>query len=153
MPEALLYWEDFPVGEKSELGSRTVTADAIKAFAKEFDPQPMHLDEEAAKHSLLGGLSASGWHTCALMMQIMCESFLLRSASLGAPGLEEIRWTKPVHAGDTIRLVRTTLDRRPSKSNPALGLTQFALELFNQRNERALSGRYWQLFARREAGA
>ena len=149
MTKALLYWEDFPVGETVVLGSRTVSADAIKDFARQFDPQPMHLDEEAAKASVLGALSASGWHSCALMMRILCDGFLLRSASMGAPGLEEIRWIRPVHADDTIILTRETLDRRASKSNPSMGLTQFALELVNQRDEPVLQGRYWQLFARR----
>jgi len=153
MATDLLHWEDFPVGEIVTLGTKTVTAEMIVGFAREYDPQPFHLDEAAAKSSLLGGLSASGWQSCALMMQILCESFLLRSASMGAPGVEEIRWMKPLRAGDTITLVRTTLDRRKSKSNPVLGLTHFKLEFFNQRSEQTMWGQYWQLFARRNPGA
>jgi acyl dehydratase len=153
MNSELLYWEDFPVGESVTLGAKSVTAEMIVAFARAYDPQPIHLDEEAAKRSLLGGLSASGWQSCALMMRMLCDGFLLRAASMGAPGVEEIRWMKPLKPGDTIALVRTTLDRRTSKSKPALGLTQFRIELFNQRHERTMTGQYWQLLARRNPGA
>ena len=93
-----LYFEDFSVGDVVEYGDTPVTAEEIKAFAGEFDPQPMHLDDEAAKRSIVGGLCASGWHTCALMMRILFDGFLANSSSMGAPGVEEIRWLVPVRA-------------------------------------------------------
>ena len=95
--EIKYYWEDLVPGTMRELGSVTPTAEQTIAFARQFDPQPFHLDEEAAKASLFGGLSASGWHTCAMAMRLMVDNFLLESSSLGSPGLENIKWLKPVH--------------------------------------------------------
>ena len=86
------YWEDFTAGQVAEYGPQTVTAEDIKAFAAEFDPQPMHLDEEAARQSLVGGLCASGWHSCAIMMRILADGFVLDSSSMGATGCGEIKW-------------------------------------------------------------
>jgi acyl dehydratase len=103
-----LYFEDFTVGDIAEYGDKLVTADEIKAFAAEFDPQPMHLDEEAAKSTMVGGLCASGWHTCGLMMRILVDGFLANSSSMGAPGVDEIRWLIPVRPGDRLR-VRTCI--------------------------------------------
>ena len=90
-----LYWEDFPVGAVFEFGGVTLTREAIVDFASRYDPQPFHLDDAAAEASLFGGLSASGWHTCALTMRMMCDAYLNRSASLGSPGIDELRWLKP----------------------------------------------------------
>ena len=96
-------YEDLPEGATIELGSKTVTAEEIIEFASEFDAQPMHLDEAAGKASILGGLSASGWHTCAMFMRLLCDGFLLESTSQGSPGLDYVRWKKPVLAGDLLR--------------------------------------------------
>ena len=97
------YWEDMPVGSTRDLGTITPTAEEIVAFATQFDPQPFHLDEEAAKQSVFGGLCASGWHTCSMAMRLMVTNFLLESSSQGSPGLENIKWLKPVFPGDTLR--------------------------------------------------
>ena len=91
------FWEDFPVGQVREFGAYRVTREAVLAFAREFDPQPFHLDDAAAEASLFGRLAASGWHTCAMAMRMMCDAYLLESASLGSPGLEKLNWTRPVY--------------------------------------------------------
>ena len=101
-------FEDFVEGGSIDLGAKDVTAEEIVEFAGEFDPQPMHLDEAAGKASILGGLSASGWHTCAIFMRLICDAFLLDSTSQGAPGVDRIKWKKPVLAGD-----RLTGPKRP----------------------------------------
>jgi len=95
-------FEDFVEGATLDLGSKLVTAEEIVEFASEFDAQPMHLDEEAGKRSILGGLSASGWHTCAMFMRLLCDGFLLDSTSQGSPGIEYVKWKKPVLAGDKL---------------------------------------------------
>jgi acyl dehydratase len=153
MKEPKYYWEDFRPGEVAEFGEKTVAKEEIIEFASEFDPQPFHLDEEAGRQSILGGLCASGWHSCAMMMRMMCDAYLLDSASMGAPGVDEVRWKKPVYAGDTIRLRRTCLERRPSKSRPEMGLTRFRLELVNQKGEVAVSSEGWAMYGRRHPGA
>src|SRR5829696_8294868 len=94
------YWEDFVLGAVDEFGPRTVTREEIIAFASEFDPQPMHLDEEAARGTMLGGLAASGWHTCAIFMRMISDWFVLDSASWGGPGVDELKWLRPVRPGD-----------------------------------------------------
>src|SRR5476651_1408662 len=112
----MLYWEDFQPGAVAIYGPRLVTREEIVAFAAEFDPHPMHLDEMAASSTLLGGLGASGWHTCCLMMRIIADGFLLDSTSMGAPGIEEVRWLAPLRQGSNIRIRSTVLDTRCSKS-------------------------------------
>jgi acyl dehydratase len=99
------------------------------AFAAEFDPQPMHLDEAAASASMLGGLAASGWHSCCLLMRMISDGFLLRSAFLGAPGVEEVRWLAPVRPGTALTARATVLEARPSRSRPTMGLVKFRFEL------------------------
>ncbi|MDE3176316.1 MAG: MaoC family dehydratase [Pseudomonadota bacterium] len=134
----MLYFEDFPVGEVIVFGDRVVTAEEIVAFARDWDPQPFHLDAEAAKDSQIGELIASGWHTGSLLMRMMCDAYLLRSASEGAPGIEEMRWLKPVRPGDRLSVRRTTLAARVSRSRPALGIVDFQFEVINQSGETAL---------------
>jgi acyl dehydratase len=128
-------YEDFAEGAALDLGSKHVTAEEIIAFASEFDPQPMHLDETAGKASILGGLSASGWHTCAMFMRMLCDGFLLDSTSQGAPGVDQLKWKRPVLAGDTLNGRVTVLGKRTSKSRPQLGFVSMRAELFNQRGE------------------
>ena len=108
-------------------GPRLVTREEIVAFAAEFDPQPMHLDEAAASATLLGGLAASGWHICCLLMRIIADGFMLDSSSMGAPGIEEVRWLKPLRPGTQIRVRVTVLESRASNSRPDMGLTQIPL--------------------------
>jgi acyl dehydratase len=128
-------FEDFEEGTTIALGTKTVTAGEIVEFAEQFDFQPMHLDEAAGKASILGGLSASGWHTCCMFMRLLCDGFLLHSMSQGSPGIDFARWRKPVLAGDTLTGRSTVLAKRESKSKPGLGFVTIRSELLNQRNE------------------
>ncbi|WP_407187378.1 MaoC family dehydratase [Bradyrhizobium centrosematis] len=120
-----LTFEDFPLGRFGTFGPRHVTRDEIVAFAAEFDPQPMHLDEEAAAKSMLRGLSGSGWHLCSLMMRMMADGFIIRAASLGSPGVDEVRWLSPLRPGDDLMLDVDVLEARVSKSRPELGIVKF----------------------------
>ncbi len=142
-------FEDFTIGRVFPLGERVVTAEEIIDFASEFDPQPMHLDEEAGRRSLLGGLAASGWHTCAIFMRMLCDAFLNDSTSQGAPGVDEVRWKKPVLAGDTLSGQTTITSARLSKSRPGLGLVGFRHEMFNQRGESVCEFQNIGMFATR----
>ena len=144
------YWEDFPVGNVREFGAYEVTRDAVLAFAAQFDPQPFHLDDEAAKASLFGALSASGWHTCAMAMRMMCDDYLLESSSLGSPGIDNLRWLKPVFPGDTLSVRLTVLETRPMGSRPHVGLVQSQWEVLNQHGVAVLSMTGWGMFGRRE---
>ena len=144
-----LYWEDFPAGQVVDCGTHQVGRDEIVAFATDFDPQPFHLDDEAGEASLFGGLSASGWHTCAMCMRMMCDSYLLRSSSLGSPGLDEVRWLKPVRPGDTLHLRMTVLEARLMRSRPGVGLVRCAWELHNQHDEQVLRMVGWAMFGLR----
>jgi acyl dehydratase len=146
-------FEDLVEGGSIALGSKLVTAEEIVEFASEFDAQPMHMDEEAGKASILGGLSASGWHTCSMFMRLMCDGFLLDSTSQGSPGLDYVRWKKPVLAGDTLTGRSTVLAKRASKSKPGLGLVTVKSELFNQRGEAVLELENTGMFLTREAAA
>ena len=104
------YWEDFPVGNAREFGAMHVTREAILAFASQFDPQPFHMDDTAAEASLFGKLSASGWHTCAMSMRMMCDAYLLESSSLGSPGIDNLRWTRPVLVDDVLNFNNVVCD-------------------------------------------
>ena len=128
-------YEDFVEGASLDLGSKLVTAEEIIEFASEFDAQPMHLDEEAGRQSILGGLSASGWHTCSMFMRLLCDAFLLDSTSQGSPGIDQVKWKKPVLAGDTLFARTTVLSKRVSKSRPGLGFVTMRAEMSNQRGE------------------
>ena len=138
MPSPKLHFEDFHVGRTFELGPKTVTADEIIEFASEFDPQPMHLSEEAGRASILGGLSASGWHTSCMFMRMMIDSYLSSSLSEGAPGIDVMEWKKPVLAGDTLKGISTVASARAMRSRPHIGIVTFAHELHNQRGETVL---------------
>ena len=147
-----IYFEDFVVGAIHEMGHRLVDRDEVVAFAQAFDPQLFHVDEEAARSSSFGGLIASGWHTCAMVMRMMCDDYLLDAASLGSPGVDNIRWLAPVRPGDTIRAVRTVLEARVSKSKPGLGLVKSRWEVFNQNNEPVMTMEGMGMFACRNSG-
>ena len=146
-------YEDFTEGASIDLGAKHVSAAEIVEFATEFDPQPMHLDEEAGKASILGGLAASGWHTCAIFMRMLCDAFLLDSTSQGSPGIDHVKWKKPVLAGDTLTGTVTVLAKRQSKSRPQLGLVSMRSELFNQRGESVFELENTGMFLTREAAA
>jgi acyl dehydratase len=144
-----LWWEDFEAGSVRQFGGHTLTREEIVRFAAEFDPQPFHLDEEIAKQSLFGALAASGWHTCSLVMRMMCDAYLLDAASLGSPGLENIRWLKPVLVGDTLSVRMEVLEARVMNSRPTVGLVRSRWEALNQRGEAVLSMEGWGMFRRR----
>jgi acyl dehydratase len=144
------YWEDFPVGSVREFGAMPVTREAVLAFASQFDPQPFHLDDAAAEASLFGRLSASGWHTCAMAMRMMCDGYLLSSASLGSPGIDNLKWHKPVYPGDTLSMRITVLDARPMGSRPGIGLIRSRSEVLNQHGEVVQSMEGWGMFRRRD---
>jgi len=148
---SVIHWEDFTVGSVAEFGPRRVTREEIIAFAAEFDPQPMHMDEEAARATMLGGLAASGWHTCAVGMRMIVDGFMGNSVSIGSPGIDEVRWFKPVRPDDELTLRRTVLEARPLKSRPEWGLVKFRFELLNQNGERVMLQENVNLFGRREA--
>jgi len=146
-------FEDFEEGASIPLGSKNVTAAEIIDFASQFDAQPMHLDETAGKASILGGLSASGWHTCCMFMRMMCDAFLLDSTAQGAPGVDHVKWKKPVLAGDTLSGKLTILGKRQSRSRPEVGLVSMRAELFNQHGENVFELENTAMFLTREAAA
>jgi len=152
-PDIRWYWEDFPLGSVREFGAMPVTREAVLAFAGEFDPQRFHLDDAAAKASLFGKLSASGWHTCAMTMRMTCDAVLLQSSSLGSPGLDSIRWHVPVHPGDVLSVRLTTLDARPMASRGTVGLVLSKWETLNQDGQVVLSMQGWGMFGRRVPAA
>lgn len=148
-----LYWEDFRVGDVAEYGEKLVLAEEIKAFAAEFDPQPMHLDEAAASATIVGGLCASGWHTCAMMMRLLADGFLLNSSSMGAPGVEEIRWLKPVRPGDRLTVRTTILETREPKSRPDFGFARMKCEVLDRAGAAAMVSTTSLMFQRRHPRA
>jgi acyl dehydratase len=147
------YWEDMQAGHVRQLGSITPTREEIIAFATQFDPQPFHLDEEAAKASVFGALCASGWHTCSMAMRLMVTNFTQQAASLGSPGLENIKWLKPVLPNDTLSLQSTVLETRPMNSRPDVGLVRSLLEMYNQHGDKVLHMEGWGMFRRRTPAA
>ena len=149
----LWYWEDFPVGSVREFGAMRVTRADVLAFATQFDPQPFHLDDEAAKNSLFGKLSASGWHTCAMTMRMTCDAVLLQSSSLGSPGLENIRWHLPVFPDDVLSVRLSTVDARPMASRASVGLVLSKWETVNQQGVVVFSMQGWGMFGRRRPAA
>jgi acyl dehydratase len=130
--------EDFKVGETFELGSVHVTREEILEFARRYDPQPFHVDEEAARRSIYGGLIASGWHTASMLMRLLVDG-MAGAASMGSPGADEIRWLKPVRPGDTLTARGQILDVVPSRSKPDRGHIRAAYEVFNQGGEKVMT--------------
>jgi len=146
-----VFFEDFQIGSVREYGAYEVTRDAIIAFAREFDPQPFHLDEEAGRKSLLGGLAASGWHTASISMRINVDHLLADAACLGSPGIEELRWLKPVRPGDVLRVRSEVLNARVSRSRPDMGLVQFRFGVLDQNDQEAMWYRSQIMFGLRGA--
>ena len=149
MSEVRFYWEDLSVGEVRDLGTVTPTREEIIAFASQFDPQPFHLDDAAAQQSVFGALCASGWHTCGMAMRLMVTNFLCTTASLGSPGLENLRWLKPVYPGDTLRLQHTLTDKQAMRNHPTVGKVRTIWEMFNQHGDKVLHMEGWAMFRRR----
>jgi acyl dehydratase len=129
------YFEDFSVGEVLPFGPHKVSRAEIVAFAAEYDPQPFHLDEKAAADSMLGGLAASGWHTCALFMRMVALGWLNASASMGSPGIDSLKWKRPVRPGDTLSGRTTVLETRASKNRTDRGYLRVRHEVVNEREE------------------
>jgi acyl dehydratase len=152
MPEAKLYWEDFSPGQIFMHGPRRITREEIVGFAAEFDPQPMHLDEEAARSTLLGGLGASGWHACAIFMRMLAESFMLKSASMGSPGVDEVKWLIPIRPDDRLTLKSTIVETRASNSRPDRGFIKVAFEMLNQSGDCVMTLGSSLMISRRGAG-
>lgn len=144
-------YEDFPPGAEFALGPWRVERDEMVEFAREFDPQPFHVDEEAGRRSILGGLAASGWYTLAALMRMTYDAFLCDTASMGSPGIEAVKWARPVLAGDTLTGTATVLGARILKSRPTAGLVHFRFELRNQRDELVLTETTNLMIERREA--
>ncbi|MCC4297593.1 MaoC family dehydratase [Aurantimonas coralicida] len=143
-------YEDFTEGLEIDLGPYPVTRNEVIEFAREFDPQPFHLDEEAAKDTLLGGLSASGWHSCAMMMRMMADAYILDSSSQGSPGVEYVRWKRPVRPGDVLHGTARVVSRRLSSKRPTLGILKITTDLRNQTGETVLESAYTLLVLTRE---
>ena len=148
-PTIRYYWEDFPVGQVREFGRYEVTREAVLAFARDFDPQPFHLDDAAAEASLFGRLAASGWHTCAMTMRMLCEGYLLESAALGSPGVEKLSWLKPVYPGDVLHVRLEVVEARPMASRPTVGLVRSRTTVLNQADEPVLTMEGVGMFRRR----
>jgi acyl dehydratase len=129
------YFEDFHPGQEIDLGQRTVSEEEIIAFATQFDPQPFHIDKEAAAHSIYGGVIASGWHTCSMMMRMVVDGILCTESSMGSPGLDGIRWLQPVRAGDTLSLRYVTKEVKASNSKPDRGVVWSTWVATNQHGE------------------
>ncbi|MGL4322717.1 MAG: MaoC family dehydratase [Beijerinckiaceae bacterium] len=147
------YFEDFTVGRTFESAPYPVSREALVGFAAEFDPQPFHLDEEAAVDSFFGGLVASGWHTTAITMRLVSDTFIHHSSGMGSPGIDEIRWIRPVRAGDVLMMKARVLNARESKSRPDIGLVEFHFDIFNQKGETVMTQKNWIMFGKRAAPA
>jgi acyl dehydratase len=146
------YFEDYVEGDVHSFGSVAVEANEIIEFAKRYDPQSFHTDPEAAKQTPFGGLIASGWHTTGLMMRLFADHYLTHVASLASPGVDELRWLKPVRPGDTLSVRVTVLKATPSRSKPDRGAVTSFIEVFNQAGEAVMTLRAVNMIARRTPG-
>lgn len=145
------YFDDFKVGDKFATATETVTEEMIVGFAKLYDPQPFHLDPAAAKHSIYGGLIASGFQTLAIGFRLVWDTGILAAASMGSPGFDELRWLMPVRPGDTLRIEMEVVESRPSQSKPDRGIVRGAYRYLNQNGEAVLTYTAMHLLRRRPA--
>ncbi|MFP2928655.1 MaoC family dehydratase [Pyxidicoccus sp. 3LG] len=145
------YFEDFQMGEVSEHGPYVVSREEIIAFAKQFDPQPFHLSDEGARQGIFGGIIASGWHTASICHRLIVEGLLGKAASLGSPGLDELRWLKPVRPGDALTVRTEVIALTPSRSKADRGAIKFRFEVRTQNGEVVMTEIANALFARRPA--
>ena len=140
MANGMLYYEDIAIGTRSSFGHYEVTMEEVTEFAGKYDPQPFHLDQEAAAQTHFGRISASGWHTCAMTMAMMVENMKTNAqAGLGSPGVDKLRWIKPVYPGDTLRVETEVLEKRRSRSRPEMGIFKSRGTTFNQHDEPVLT--------------
>jgi acyl dehydratase len=143
------YFEDFEIGHSQDYGSYFVSEKEIIEFASKYDPQPFHLSDEAGKAMIFGGLCASGWHTSAIAMRMTVDNMPANSAGLGSPGIDELRWLKPVFPGDTLRMKSTVAGKKESKSRPEMGIVFMHNEVFNQNDEVVMSFKPTVMFKKR----
>lgn len=135
----LIHYEDIEVGSQQSFGRYAVTRQEVVDFASKYDPQPFHLDDDAAARTYFGRLSASGWHTCAMTMRMLVENMsVVEQAGLGSPGVDNLRWVKPVYPGDVLRCETEVIEKRRSKSRPDMGLFKSRCRTFNQKDELVL---------------
>lgn len=132
-------FEDYIPGSVHEFGTIRVERDEVLSFARRFDPQPFHTDADAAEKSIFGGLIASGWHTAGLMMRLFAEHYLSKAASLGSPGVDALRWIKPVRPGDVLSIRVTILETKRSRTKPDRGMVRSFIEVINQHREVVMS--------------
>ncbi|VXB07402.1 MaoC family dehydratase [Massilia sp. 9I] len=143
------YFEDFHPGQEIDLGERSVSEEEIIAFAREFDPQPFHIDREAAAASIYGGVIASGWHTCSMMMRMVVDGLMCSASSMGSPGLDGVRWLRPLRAGDTLRVRYLTTAVKASTSKPDRGVVWSKWVASNQHGEEICTIEGMGMFGRR----
>ncbi|MBK5912683.1 dehydratase [Rhodothalassium salexigens] len=154
MSQERLFWDDIPVGHADRFGQYAVTAEEVVEFASKYDPQPFHLDADAAERSIFGGLCASGWHTCAMFMRMLVDHFSARGmASLGSPGVEQIQWRRPVFPGDVLHVKGEVVDKRASQSKPQMGSVTSTYRVYNQKDEMVMSLHTTGFFRRRPTEA
>ncbi|MBC3870309.1 MaoC family dehydratase [Undibacterium oligocarboniphilum] len=143
------YFEDFVPGNIIQLGQRIVSEDEIIEFAEKFDPQSFHVDKEAAKNSIFGGVIASGWHTCSMIMRMVVDGFIADSSSMGSPGVDEVRWILPVRPGDTLTVTAETVASTPSTSKPDRGVVHTVWKAVNQDGKTVCTIKGMGMFGRR----
>jgi acyl dehydratase len=143
------YWEDFFKGQVIHCGPMTITESQILEFASQYDPQRFHVSKEDAENTIFKGLIASGWQTGSFMMRMVCDKFMTNSSSIGSPGLDSLKWIKPVRPGDTLRTVVEVLDTRALNSKPHLGMIQSTWSCYNQHDELTTSIEAWNMFEKR----
>ncbi len=149
MSKSSWYFEDFFVGQEIPLGTRTVSEEEIVAFATQFDPQPFHVDHDAAAASVFGGVIASGWHTCSMMMRMVVDGLMASAASMGSPGLDKVRWILPVRAGDTLSVSYLTTAVKASASRPDRGVVWSTWQAVNQHGQLVCTIEGMGMFGRR----
>jgi len=147
-----IHFEDFAKGQVYDLGALTVTKEDIVEFAAEFDPQPFHLEEDAGKASILGGLAASGWHTGSLVMRLLATNLLNKTTGRGSPGISKLQWKRPVYPGDTLTAKAEVLETKSLRSKPDLGIVTVRVTATSQNGTEVLLWENPILFAKREAG-
>jgi acyl dehydratase len=145
------YWDDYEVGQKFDLGSTSFTADEIVDFARQYDPQSFHVDADAARQSMFGGLIASGWHVTAKLMRLFVDNYVDQRTALGSPGVDEVRWLKPVRPGDTLTAWVECAGKLPSKSRPEMGIVHEQWRATNQKGELVMTLKGTNMVRRRPA--
>jgi acyl dehydratase len=145
------YWDDYEVGQKTDLGSTSFTADEIVSFARQYDPQSFHVDPAAARQSMFGSLIASGWHVTAKLMRLFVDNYVDQRTALGSPGVDEVRWLKPVRPGDTLSASVECAGKVPSKSRPEMGIVHEQWRATNQKGELVMTLKGTNMVRRRPA--